>query len=159
MGIIVIKIYKRVLSVLKKILWKLIYLSSFRYGKKTIFYPGTRITIDGNGILRIGSDCFFNHGCSINAMKEISIGNNCIFGENVKFYDHNHSTQKNGIIKNQGYVLKKIKIGNNCWFGSNVIVLPGVTVGDNVIVGAGTIVTKSIESNSTVVSNIKNRII
>lgn len=159
MGIVLIKVYKRLISLIKKIFWKIVYGSSFKCGINTIFYPGTKITIDGCGELNIGSDCFFNHSCSINAMGKITIGKNCIFGENVKFYDHNHKIKGKEIIKKQGYIIKKITIGDNCWLGSNVIVLPGVTIGNNVVVGAGTIVTKDIESNCTIVSNVKNRVI
>jgi maltose O-acetyltransferase len=46
-----------------------------------------------------------------------------------------------------------VKIGDRCWIGANVIILPGVTIGDNVVVGSGSIVTKDIPSNSIAVGN------
>lgn len=46
-----------------------------------------------------------------------------------------------------------ITIGDDCWLGGSVIVLPGVTIGDNVIVGAGSIVTKDLPSNTVVAGN------
>ncbi len=48
---------------------------------------------------------------------------------------------------------KPVKIGNNVWFGRNCVVLPGVTIGDNVVVGAGSVVTKDIPDNAVVGGN------
>lgn len=46
--------------------------------------------IEKTGSLNILGKCFFNNSCTINVMSKITIGNNCLFGENVKLYDHNH---------------------------------------------------------------------
>ena len=46
-----------------------------------------------------------------------------------------------------------IKVGNNVWFGGNVVVLPGITIGDNCTIGAGSVVVKDIPPNSVVVGN------
>lgn len=43
-----------------------------------------------------------------------------------------------------------MKIGNDCWFGANVVVCPGVTIGDNCVIGAGSVVTKDVPANSFV---------
>lgn len=88
-----------------------------------------------------------NNYCSINCLEKIEIGENTLFGESVKIYDHNHqySSEK---IEHQA----PIKIGKNCWFGSNVIILKGVTIGDNVILGAGCVIHKDIPSNSIVIN-------
>lgn len=84
-------------------------------------------------------------------MDSILIGDDCIFGEGVKIYDHNHSYQIESVpISKQGYKTKKVKLGNNCWIGSNVVILSGVTIGDNVVIGAGSVVYKDISSNSLV---------
>jgi len=158
--IIVIKIFKRMFSVIKLFFWKLLYFNSFKCGKNTYFYPRTHIVIDGNGTIEIGKNCFFNCNCSINSMSRVEIGNDCIFGENVCIYDHNHNYKKKNIpIRKQGYKSKNIIIGNNCWIGSNVIILAGVQIGNNVVIGAGTIVTKSIPDNSVVVSSSSMKIL
>ena len=52
---------------------------------------------------------------------------------------------------NQIEVKKSIKIGERCWIGANAVILPGVEIGDNVIVGAGAVVTKSFPSNSILI--------
>lgn len=106
-----------------------------------------------NGILSIGNHVFFNNFCSINCFHKIVIGNDCQFGEGVKFYDHNHQYKtSNKLISEQGYSTGSIRIGDNCWFGSDVIVLKDVEIGDNVIVGAGCIIHKSIPSNTIVIN-------
>lgn len=158
MGIIIIKVYKRVISFIKKIILKSLYVNHIKFGKKNILYPGCHLTIEKRGKVIIGNNCFFNHGCSINCLNEIMIGDDCIFGENVKIYDHNHKFKENNeLIKKQGYDIGKVIIGNNCWIGSDVIILSNVKIGNGVVIGAGTIVTKDIEDNAIVIdkTNIK----
>jgi acetyltransferase-like isoleucine patch superfamily enzyme len=104
-----------------------------------------------NGVITIGANTFFNNNCSINCLEEINIGNDCLFGESVKLYDHNHDFRNKKLnIKDQGYKRGKIIIGNNCWIGSNSIILNNVTIGDNVIIGANNLIYKSVPSNSIV---------
>ncbi len=152
MGIIIIKLFYRSKSILKLLIYKLLYLSKIKIGKRIVIYPRTHFIIEHNGKIIIGNNCFFNMDCSINSMSKITIGNNCIFGENVKIYDHNHNYKEDKIlIKKQGYNYKEINIGNNCWIGSNVIILKGVTIGDNCVIGAGTVINKNIPNNTVVV--------
>lgn len=154
--IIFLKIIKRVSSLFKMYSWKLLYFGSFQCGRNTYFYPRTHIVIDSKGKIVIGENCFFNCNCSINSMLRIEIGDDCIFGENVCIYDHNHQYKKENIeIRKQGFDKKKVLIGNNCWIGSNVTILAGVQIGNNVVIGAGVVVTKSIPDNSVVVSSNK----
>jgi acetyltransferase-like isoleucine patch superfamily enzyme len=109
---------------------------------------------DGGKVV-VGSNCFFNNGCSLNSMGGISIGCGTLFGENVKLYDHNHMII-DGIPSHNDFVIKDIIIGANCWIGSNSIILPGVTICDGVTIGAGCIVTKSISESGVYVSeNLK----
>lgn len=110
------------------------------------------LLVDGGNLI-VGSGVFFNNNCSVNCMGSIQIGNDCLFGENVKFYDHNHifsELDKN--ISEQGFDIGKIIIGNNCWFGSNVTILNNVTIGNNVVIGANVLIFKSIPSNAIVTS-------
>ena len=73
----------------------------------------------------------------------IEIGDDTIFAPGVKIISANHS------ISNLDSHEKAppVKIGKNCWLGANAVILPGVVLGDNVTVGAGSVVTKSFESN------------
>lgn len=102
--------------------------------------------------ITIGDGCFFNNNCSINCHSCISIGCKSTFGEGVKLYDHDHNFRKirDGRSVPSLFVDAPINIGDDCWFGSNVIILKGVTIGNNVVVGAGTIITKDIPDNTIV---------
>lgn len=143
--------------------------SSFRPGSYIGFrikQDVKRITVDSNvscrrncfflvyqgATLFIGKGVSFNNHCSINCLDYVEIGENTIFGENVKIYDHNHSytTNKELHVDKNKYNTGKISIGSNCWIGSNVTILKGVTIGNNVIIGAHCLVYKSIPSNSIV---------
>jgi acetyltransferase-like isoleucine patch superfamily enzyme len=113
------------------------------------------IWIQGPAMLSIGSNVFFNNNCSINCLEKIEIGDGCIFGEGVKLYDHNHKYTTDPIISisKDEFNTAPIIIGKNCWISSNVTILKGVTIGDNVIIGAGCLIYKSIPSNSVVKLN------
>lgn len=157
MFIILEKVRKRIKSIFKIIGWKIMYQKDFSIGTGTVFYPLNHIIIEKNGKIKIGKNCFFNRNCSLNSLDEINIGNDCIFGESVKIYDHNHLFKEtNTLIRKQKFETKKVTIGNNCWIGSNVIILPGVSIGNNVVVAAGSIVTKSIEDNCVFKNDISS---
>jgi len=100
-----------------------------------------------NGTLVLGKDVFFNQGVSINCQGRISIGDYTILGEDVKMYDHNHRFELGTLTKDLDFSIKDINIGDNVWLGSNVIVLSGVTIGDNSVISAGSVVRKDIPSN------------
>lgn len=107
-----------------------------------------------DGEITIGEQSFFNESCSINCLCKIDVGSNCMFGENVKIYDHNHRFSESGkLIKEQGYSTGAIKIGNNTWIGANCVILKGANIGDNCVIGAGCIIKTNIEPNCIVSIN------
>lgn len=104
-----------------------------------------------DGHLEIGSRFFLNSGSSINVHHRVKIGDDCIFGEGVKIYDHNHVFKKaNQPFNQQGFSVGEIVIGNNVWLGTNVVVLKGTFIGDNVVIGANAVVKGNIPPNSVV---------
>lgn len=120
--------------------------------QKFHFRSGFHVFIEENGILEIQKNVFFNNNCSITAREKISIGSNCIFGENVKIYDHNHEYKdKSCLISKQGFSSEKVIIEEDCWIGSNVTILKGVHIGKHSVVGAGVIVYKDIPENSVII--------
>lgn len=79
----------------------------------------------------------------------ISIGDDCVFAPNVNLIAHDASSKH--VV---GYAkIGRIDIGDNCFLGNSVIVLPGVTIGKNCIIGAGSVVTKDIPPNSVAAGN------
>ena len=82
----------------------------------------------------------------------MTIGDDTFIGKNNQFYTPIHPLDfktRNTFIE----TAKPIKIGKNCWLGGSVVVLPGVTIGDGCVIGAGAVVTKDIPENSLAVGN------
>ena len=92
--------------------------------------------------------------CYIQGGNGIVIGDDTIFAPGVKIISADHDPKDLKIWKKE----RAIKIGKNCWIGSNAVILPGVELGDNVIVGAGAVVTKNFPSNC-VIAGVPSKII
>lgn len=149
------KFLTKIVSILKCCYYRLLFGDQFKYGLGFSFRKRLNIRIKKPGQIILGKGVFFNNDCSLNCMNEITIGDHCIFGENVKLYDHNHEFKDKGrYVSKQGYNVGKIHIGSNCWFGSNVVILPNVSIGNNCVIGTGCIVFKNVPENS-VVKNIQ----
>jgi acetyltransferase-like isoleucine patch superfamily enzyme len=108
------------------------------------------ISIKGTGI-NIGNGTGINARAYLAGQGGITIGNDVIIGPNVQIFSENHNFSDLDIkIKEQGFTKKPVTIGNNCWFGAGVTILGGVNIGDGCVIAAGSVVTKSIPSNSVV---------
>ena len=82
----------------------------------------------------------------------IRIGNNVMFGPNVSIYTAGHPLHPDS--RNSGYEYGiPVTIGNNVWIGGCCVILPGVTIGDNAVIGAGSVVTKDIPANVCAAGN------
>ena len=102
--------------------------------------------------IEIGENFYSNHNLVILDANKVKFGNNVFVAPNCGFYTAGHPLDYEARNKGLEYA-KPIEVGNNVWIGGNVVVLPGVSVGDNVVIGAGSIVTKDIPSNSVAVGN------
>ena len=98
----------------------------------------------------VGENFYMNHNCIILDGAKVEFGDNVFVAPNCGFYTAGHPLDYETRNKGLEYA-KPIKIGNNVWIGGNVIVLPGVNIGDNVVIGAGSVVNKDIPSNSMAV--------
>jgi len=85
-------------------------------------------------------------GCYIQGINGIVIDDFTIFAPGVKIISANHDKQNFKLHE----ITNPVRIGKNCWIGTNSVILPGVVLGDNITVGAGSIVTKSFPNNVTI---------
>lgn len=100
--------------------------------------------------IKVGKNVFINHACTFMDRGTITIGDNVLIGPKVSLITTNHDldpTKRNVLIN------KAIKIENNVWIGANAVVLPGITIGENSIVAAGSVVTKDVPKNTIVAGN------
>ena len=102
--------------------------------------------------IEIGENFYANHGLIILDPAKVKFGNNVFIGPNCGFYTPEHPLDAENRIKGYEYAFP-INIGNNVWFGGNVVILSGVTIGDNSVIGAGSVVTKDIPANVIAAGN------
>lgn len=103
-------------------------------------------TCDYGYNIYIGNNFYANSNCTILDCAKVTIGNNVLLGPNVSLYTPNHPV--NAEERNAGYERAlPITIGDDVWIGGSVTIIPGVTIGANTIIGAGSVVTKNIPPN------------
>lgn len=102
--------------------------------------------------ISIGDDVYINFGCVILDCGPVTIGNQVLIGPNVGIYDANHALDAQERMDG-ALIPGKISIGNRVWIGGGTIILPGVTIGDDTVIGAGSIVTHDIPSGVVAVGN------
>lgn len=102
--------------------------------------------------IELGENFYANHNLVILDCAKVSFGDNVFVGPNCSFYTAGHPI--NATQRNKGLeYAHPISVGDNVWFGGNVVVLPGVSIGNNSIIGAGSVVTKDIPDNVIAVGN------
>lgn len=101
--------------------------------------------------ISIGNNCSFNRGCWISGGGGLQILDDVIMGPNVIIHTANHNySNPNLPFRLQGHSFKSVLIKQNVWIGANAIILPGVTINENCIIGAGSVVTKEMPANSLI---------
>lgn len=102
--------------------------------------------------VKVGKNFYSNHNLVILDCAEVTFGDNVFVGPNCGFYTAIHPIDAHQ--RNTGIELAKpIKVGSDVWFGGGVTVLPGVTIGNNVVIGAGSVAVKDIPSGVVAVGN------
>ena len=167
---IIHKCYIGVVSVLKILFTKIctcgrfqaMWLNAIRGALKVEIFSGGHIKIGrflmsrgplylksvNRGVLIIGENVFFNHNCSITCAESITIGNNCMFANNLVIVDHDHVIGHEGV--KESLISKPIVIEDRVWCGANVTITKGVHIGTGAVIGAGAVVTKDVPENSIV---------
>ena len=106
------------------------------------------ISIDRANCITIGNNVFINYGFNCVARGGICIDDNVMIAPNVTILTTNHDYLNRNLI-----YCKKVHISNNAWIGAGSFILPGVTIGVNSVVGAGSVVTKDVADNCVVAGN------
>lgn len=106
----------------------------------------------GGHHVHFGNNVYANFNLTMVDDTHIYVGDCTMFGPNVTVATAGHPIDPELRAKAYQYNMP-VHIGKNCWLGAGVIVLPGVTIGDNTVIGAGSVVTKDIPSNVVAVGN------
>lgn len=102
--------------------------------------------------IEVGKNFFANYNCTILDVAKVKIGDNCQMAPNVAIYTAGHPLHP--VSRNSMYEYGiSVEIGNNVWIGGNTVILPGVHIGDNCVIGAGSVVTKDIPDWSVAAGN------
>lgn len=133
------------------------------YWKTQIKHKGKDLRIHGDikilqpDKLVIGDYCRIGKGTFLFCKGGLTIGNNVQFSRNITIYTANHDFKSDVLPYNNEYLTSPVTINDNTWIGMNVSILPGVTVGENAILGMNSVITKDVPDNAIVVGN--NRIV
>lgn len=106
--------------------------------------------------IHIGANCFINYNCVFLDSNRIDIGNNVLIGPAVQIYTASHPlSAKERLVNDGGYLTlsKPVRVEDNCWLGGGVLLMPGVTIGANSTIGAGSVVTRDIPANRFAAGN------
>lgn len=102
--------------------------------------------------IEVGDNFFANYNCVILDEAKVRFGDNVFIAPNCGFYCAGHPLDTEQRNRGLEYAYP-ITVGNNVWIGAQVCVLPGVTIGDNTVIGAGSVVTRDIPSGVVAVGN------
>ena len=102
--------------------------------------------------IKVGKNFFANYNCTIIDVAVVTIGDYCQMAPNVAIYTAGHPIYP--ATRNSAYEYgKAVTIGDNVWIGGNTVILPGVHIGNNAVIGAGSVVTKDIPDWCIAVGN------
>lgn len=123
-------------------------------GTRTAICRGSILFVLNGAKLSIGNNSYIGEYNNIRCTGKIRIGDNVRISQLITITDGQYNfSDKNRLIGNQGYQKGKVIIGDDVWVGSNSVILPGVKIGNGVVVGAGSVITKNIPDYAVVVGN------
>jgi acetyltransferase-like isoleucine patch superfamily enzyme len=140
--------------VLRYLFYKIIFRS---LGGMCYISPG--VTMQRSYGIKIGKNFAVNRGTFIDGKGEVEIGDNVLIGPYVMIASAQHSFDRPDLpIIMQPEKKAKVKIGNDVWVGTHAIILPGVCIGNRVVIGANSVVTHDVEPYSVVVGTPAKKI-
>jgi maltose O-acetyltransferase len=102
--------------------------------------------------IHVGANFYANFNCTILDVCEVHIGDNVLLAPGVQIYTAAHPIAVAPRIKGVEFG-KPVRIGHNVWIGGSTVICPGITIGDNSVIGAGSVVTKDVPANVVAVGN------
>ena len=124
---------------------------------KSLFKDDTDVYIeppfkcDYGSNIKLGKGIVMNYNCTILDACKVEIGDSVLIASNVSIFTSKHPID--GTLRKSKEFGSPIKIGNNVWIGGSSTICPGVSIGENSVIGAGSVVTKDIPANSVAVGN------
>lgn len=115
-------------------------------GENAAIESCVEIVVEGK--LVIGANCFIGIGTVLVAAENMAIGDDCLIGAYATVRDQDHVIETRDVpYREQGRVCAPVSIGRNVWIGTKATILRGVTIGDNSVIGANSVVTRDIQAN------------
>lgn len=128
-------------------------------GERVQLEHGAHIKIvEDDARVTLGNATFVGFGSELDISSELHVGSHVLIAPGCFITDHSHRHASAGLIDAQGIASRPVRIGNNVWLGAHVVVLPGVTIGEGAIVGAGAVVTRDVPPR-TIVAGVPARAI
>ncbi|MBQ6697341.1 MAG: sugar O-acetyltransferase [Lachnospiraceae bacterium] len=113
------------------------------FGKSEGAFVNPPFYCDYGTHIEVGKNFFANYNCTILDVAKVKIGDNCQMAPNVAIYTAGHPVHPDTRNTMYEYGIE-VTIGDNVWIGGNTVICPGVHIGNNVVIGAGSVVTKDI---------------
>ncbi len=124
--------------------------SRLNIGKRVVVGYGSDFCAVDGGSIRIGNRVYLGPRCMLSAHEDVSIGDDCLFGPDVKLFDNNHEFNEGRGVVMGCHRSSPITVGKNVWLGANVIVLRGVSIGDGAVIGAGSVIRRNVPAGAVV---------
>ena len=107
--------------------------------------------------ISLGHRVYLNINCILLDGGMITIGDDCLIGSNVQILTVNHATSAKERLQKTNFA-SDISIGNNVWIGAGVIILPGISIEDGAVIGAGSVVSRQVQANCLYAGNPARKI-